>query len=125
MLEGRAYLLAQVEPVIELHYDATSAVCAGFAYTGDVKGLFVNLAAYADHVTLVFAHGVGLDDPEGRLNGSGSQVRHMRLAGMDSLRDPYVKALVAQASDRAPRPKDGVERSSIVNKVYAGPKRRP
>jgi hypothetical protein len=28
--------------VVELHFDATSAVCAGFAFTGDLKGAFVN-----------------------------------------------------------------------------------
>ena len=35
MLEGRAFLLTTYRPVVELHYDATSAVGAGFSYTGD------------------------------------------------------------------------------------------
>ena len=124
MLEGRELLLNMYRPVVELHYDATAAVCAGFSYTGDLKGLFVNLAAYSDHVTLVFMWGAKLNDPEGRLKGEGKQVRHMRLVDLDTLRDPYVVELIQQASDNALRPEgEIVER--IVNKVYAGPKRRP
>ncbi|MEP6754319.1 MAG: hypothetical protein ABJA67_02370 [Chthonomonadales bacterium] len=117
-------LLSTYRPVVELHYDATVAVCAGFSYTGDLKGLFVNLAAYSDHVTLVFYWGAKLNDPEARLKGEGKQVRHLRLVDLDTLRDPYVVRLIQQASDNAPRP-DGEIIERIVNKVYAGPKRRP
>ena len=102
-LAGRALLLQRLAPVVELHYDATSAVCAGFSYTGDLRGNFVNLAAYSNHVTLVFAWGSKLGDPERRLKGEGKQVRHMRLADLEALRDPYVLDLVRQASDAAPR----------------------
>jgi hypothetical protein len=123
-LAGRKLLLRRLAPVVELHYDATSAVCAGFAYTGDLKGNFVNLAAYADHVTLVFMWGVNLRDRERRLGGGGKQVRHMRLAGIETLRDPYVLDLIDQASANAPRPATEV-RHRIVIKVYEGPKRRP
>jgi hypothetical protein len=123
-LAGRSLLLRHLKPIVELHYDATSAVCAGFAYTGDLKGAFVNLAAYADHVTLVFQWGVKLRDPEGRLRGGGKQVRHMRLDGAETLRDPYVLDLVDQAATAAARP-EGKVRHAIVVKVYAGPKRRP
>jgi hypothetical protein len=123
-LAGRELLLRRLRPVVELHYDATSAVGAGFAYTGDLRGLFVNLAAFADHVTLVFAWGVKLRDREGRLRGGGNQVRHMRLADLRMLRDPYVLDLVDQAAANAPRP-DGKVKHAIVVKVYEGPKRRP
>jgi hypothetical protein len=123
-LAGRSLLLRRLRPVVELHYDATSAVGAGFAYTGDLKGLFVNLAAYSNHVTLVFMWGVKLKDREGRLRGEGKQVRHLRLAGLETLRDPYVLDLVDQASKNAPRP-EGKVKNAIVVKVYKGPKRRP
>lgn len=123
-LAGRALLLRRLRPVVEMHYDATSAVGAGFAYTGDLKGLFVNLAAFADHVTLVFAWGVKLKDRERRLRGQGNQVRHLRLESLDTLRDPYVLDLVDQAAANAPRP-EGKVKSAIIVKVYAGPKRRP
>ncbi|MDR3688107.1 MAG: hypothetical protein P4L46_01925 [Fimbriimonas sp.] len=124
MLDGRGILLKMLEPVGELHYDATSAVCAGFSYTGDLKGLFVNLAAYSDHVTLVFAHGAKLIDIERKLNGKGAQVRHLRLGTAETLRDPYVQGLIVQAAAQAPRPDVPIEYGILV-KVYDGPKRRP
>src|SRR5579862_1866766 len=85
-LEGRMVLLEMLAPVTELFYDATTAVCAGFTYTHKPADNFVNLAVYSDHVTLVFAWGARLSDPEGRLKGSGNQVRHLRLSGVDTLR---------------------------------------
>ncbi len=84
----------------------------------------MNLAVYSDHVTLVFSWGVDLDDPEKRLKGSGSQVRHIRLAGIETLRDPYVAGLIRQAAERATRPATPIAPCKVV-KVYAGPKRRP
>jgi hypothetical protein len=124
MREGRARLKARFPLATELLYDATSAVCVGFAYTGDVKGLFVNLAAYPGHVTLVFAWGVKLKDPRGLLRGEGKQVRHLRLAGSEDLGQPDVVALLGQAEANAPRPPAPLAPGRVV-KVYAGPKRRP
>jgi len=124
MLEGNAILREMLQPVNEMVYDATSAVGAGFSYTGDLKGLFVNLAAYSKHVTLVFGRGKFLDDPLKRLKGEGSQVRHVRLASVEDLRDPYISGLIRQASEAAPRPVGPVI-PTVVVKVYNGPKRRP
>jgi hypothetical protein len=124
MLEGRAILLQLLQPVVELHYDATSAVCAGFAYSSSVKDLFVNLAAYPNHVTLVFAHGASLIDPHGKLSGTGKQVRHLRLQSASDLKHPAVLSLVEQASLVAPRP-EGVVTHEVIAKVYDGVKRRP
>jgi len=124
MLAARSILKEMIGPASELVYDATSAVCDGFAYTADVNGLFVNLAAYSDHVTLVFAYGAVLNDPENRLKGGGKQVRHIRLAGPEDLRDPYLTGLIQQADANAPPAKvEGPPR--LVVKSYDGPKRRP
>ncbi len=124
MLKGRQQLLEKLSPIVEMHYDATSAVCAGFITTGDLKGLFVNFAAYPKHVTLVFNFGVHLQDPEGRLNGEGKQIRHLRLKGIEDLSDPYLIDLILQSRANAPIPDQPLEHR-IVTKVYAGPKRRP
>lgn len=123
-LEGRQELLDLLAPVTELHYDATSAVCAGFCYTDNARDNFVNLAVYANHVTLVFAWGVHLADPDGLLKGSGHQVRHLRLMGIETLRDPGVVDLIRQAANNATRMSGEFKPATIV-KVYSGPKRRP
>lgn len=124
MRESRAVLKKRFKLAHELIYDATSAVCVGFAYTADTRGLFVNLAAYPKHVTLVFAWGIKLDDPEKLLSGAGKQVRHLRIAGAEDLKVPAVAALIRQAEAHAPRPIRPTKPTTIV-KVYAGPKRRP
>lgn len=123
-LDGRQYLFDLLSPVTELHYDATSAVCAGFCYSDKPSDNFVNLAVYSDHVTLIFAWGARLNDPEGRLKGEGNQVRNIRLKGMETLRDPYVLGLIEQASNNATQRSETFEPKRIV-KVYQGAKRRP
>lgn len=125
MLEGRKKLHALVGPGVDLLYDATSAVCAGVCYTDRPRDCFVNLAAFADHVTLVFGWGKGLPDPRGLLRGSGSQVRHLRLGSAADLDRPEVIALVEAAAARAARPDHGGPATGKVVKVYRGPKRRP
>jgi hypothetical protein len=49
-------------------------------------------------VRFFFLEGVVIDDPEGRLEGSGNQVRSIRLdEAAAQLDDPYVRGLIAQA----------------------------
>ncbi|HEY3783000.1 MAG TPA: DUF1801 domain-containing protein [Fimbriimonadaceae bacterium] len=124
MLECRSILLKMLSPIIELQFDATAAVCDGFSYLPNAKGVFVNTAAYSDHATLIFGYGAGLNDPEGRLKGGGKQVRHIRLKSSEDLNDPYVIGLIQQASATATRHADEVVPEVIV-KIYEGAKRRP
>lgn len=123
-LEARLALLDLLFPINEVIYDATTAVCAGVLYTDHPRDCFVNLAVYAKHVTLIFSWGVALDDPEGRLRGEGTRVRHVRLDGMETMRDPYIVGLIRQAALAAPKPEHLGEPHVIV-KVMKGLKRRP
>lgn len=123
-LEGRAFLLDLLEPASEIHWDACAAVCAGFTFTASTNDNFVNLAVYSDHVTLILPWGVRHEDPEGRLKGNGTRIRHIRLKGTDTLRDPYVVGQILQAQALAKRPPEPREPETIV-KVMNGPKRRP
>ena len=121
-LELRIRLAEIVGPANEFVFDATSAVCVAFGYTNQWREAFVNIAVYPKHVTLVFARGADLDDPERRLNGEGKQVRHIRLVPPEILDDPYIIALIHQAAKSAKR--EDVTDYKLVVKVYEGPKRR-
>jgi hypothetical protein len=66
----------------------------------------VSVAVYPRWVRLVFLTGAGLPDPDGRLQGDGKVVRHIRLSGRDDLDDPAISALIESALDRAPEPID-------------------
>jgi hypothetical protein len=115
-------LLDLLAPVVEFHYDATNAVCAGFAYSERPSDIFVNLAVYPKHVTLIFPWGLNLSDPEGRLKGEGKRVRNIRLTGLETLQEPYVLDLIKHAVDGARR-QAGFLPATVV-KIYDGPKRR-
>lgn len=61
-----------------------------------------SVVLYPRWVRFFFLEGVALDDPEGRLEGSGNQVRSIRLdAGAKVLDDPYIRRLMTQALKEA------------------------
>ncbi|MHC4416754.1 MAG: DUF1801 domain-containing protein [Planctomycetota bacterium] len=55
-----------------------------------------SIAAAKDHVTLGFARGAELADPAGRLEGTGKDMRHIRIKGVGEV-DAAVEALVRAA----------------------------
>ena len=81
----------------ELVYDNYNALVFAFSATERASDAFLSVAGYPNWVTLFFLPGVGLDDPNGLLQGSGSQVRSIRLSSAGQLREPAVKKLIAQA----------------------------
>ena len=57
-----------------------------------------SVVLYPRWVRFFFLEGVALDDPEARLEGSGNQVRSIRLdEAATALDDPYIRGLMAQA----------------------------
>lgn len=57
-----------------------------------------SVVLYPRWVRFFFLEGIALDDPQRRLEGTGNQVRSLRLdAGAALLDDPYIKQLMAQA----------------------------
>jgi hypothetical protein len=57
-----------------------------------------SVVLYPRWVRFFFLEGVALDDPDGRLEGSGNQVRSVRLDQHAAvLDDPYIRGLMAQA----------------------------
>jgi hypothetical protein len=81
-------------------YERRGSLPIGFA---PERGAAVfSLVLYPRWVRFFFLEGVGLNDPEGRLEGSGNQVRSIRVderAGIFD--DPYVRGLMAQAIEIA------------------------
>ena len=58
-------------------------------YCDPVAGFVCAIFPTADRVQLVFEHGARLPDPEGRLTGTGRQVRALHLEAADDV-DPEV-----------------------------------
>lgn len=69
----------------------------GFA-PAERGGSIFSLVLYSRWVRFFFLEGVAIDDPEGRLEGTGSQVRSIRLDERAAiLDDPYIRRLMDQA----------------------------
>ena len=54
-------------------------------------------------LNLGFMYGSALDDPENLLEGTGADLRHIKIRRLAQLEDPAVRALIAAASGHLPK----------------------
>ena len=54
-------------------------------------------------VNLGFFHATSLSDPDGRLEGTGAKMRHLKLREQADLEDPYVRGLLVDAIEERRR----------------------
>jgi hypothetical protein len=80
----------------QLVYERRQSLPIGFA---PERGSPVfSLVLYPRWVRFFFLEGAELDDPDGRLEGTGNQVRSLRVDERAAvLDDPYIRRLMAQA----------------------------
>jgi hypothetical protein len=83
----------------ELVFDNYNALVFAISPTESAADAFVSVAGYPRWVTLFFLRGAALDDPNGLLQGTGKQVRGVRITTTTRVDSPRVKALVRQAAD--------------------------
>jgi hypothetical protein len=105
----------------ELIYDNYNALVFGFATFEKTSSAVISIAIYPRWVTLFFLHGTDLDDPRGLLEGTGKQVRSIRLKSPEDLDRPDVREFIdaAMADSFASAP----ALTTIVKSVSA--KQRP
>jgi hypothetical protein len=90
--------------ILGLYPDAVVTVDGGdigFGATTGYKGLVFTVSPHAKHVTLGIAHGAGLTDPAGLLEGTGKVHRHVKLRKPADLARPELRDLMAAALNRA------------------------
>ena len=115
-----ARMEARLPGATTIVYDNYNALAIGFGATDKPSRAVLSLAVYPNWVRLFFLQGAGLADPHGLLEGSGSRVRSVRLPAPESLDDPRLDALIAQAAARSEPPFDpGAEPRLIVKSVSA------
>jgi hypothetical protein len=121
---ARCKLAALFPRGFELVYDNYNALVFGIAPTQRTSDAIVSLAVYPRWVTLFFLKGASLVDPTSLLQGSGSQVRSIRLSSAADLDLPAVRELLAQASQPfASSFADAPALTAVVKSVSA--KQRP
>jgi len=81
----------------QLVCDRRQALPIGFAPAERGSAIF-SLVLYPRWVRFFFLEGVAVDDPQRRLEGTGNQVRSIRLdASAKILDEPYIRQLIAQS----------------------------
>jgi Domain of unknown function (DU1801) len=94
---ARRHLRALFPRGFELVFDNYNALVFGFSATELACDSFLSVAGYPRWVTLFFLNGAALRDPRGLLEGSGKQVRSIRLKDAETINDRHVQRLIAQA----------------------------
>jgi hypothetical protein len=94
---GLKKLRARFPGARQLVYERRQSLPIGFAPAERGPAVF-SLVLYPRWVRFFFLEGVAIDDPQGRLEGAGNQVRSIRVdEGATVLDDPYICGLIAQA----------------------------
>lgn len=121
---ARRKMKALIPRGYEQVYDNYNALVFGFGPTEKSSDSVISIAGYPKWVTLFFLWGARLDDPHGLLEGSGSQVRGIRLASPKDLDSAKVKALIRQALD--PRMEEFAEAPKLKTVIKSiSKKQRP
>jgi hypothetical protein len=121
---ARADLRNLIPKGYELVYDSHNALVFAFGPTAKASELVISVAGYSSWVTLFFARGKALEDPQGLLEGTGATVRSIRLVPFSVLRSRPVRALIRQAlSARAGSFKQAPALTTVLKAI--SPKRRP
>ena len=118
-----AVLEARLPTATRLVYDNYNALVIGFGASEKVGDIILSVALYPRWVTLFFLRGVDLPDPSGLLQGSGSQVRGVRLQPISRLETNEVGALIDAAVGNAPPLPPGGQGKLIIKSISA--KQRP
>ena len=64
----------------------------------EVNGTLCFLMVGKQHVTLGFAQGTSLPDPAGLLEGTGKNLRHVKLKTADQVSNPHLENLIIEAA---------------------------
>jgi len=114
---------ALMRGAVELVYDNYNALAIAFAPSERRADVVFSITLYPRWVSLFFARGATLSDPQQLLRGSGSTVRHIVLEDASVLNRPPVRALMAQALAGAAKPDRKAGRRVIIKLIAK--KRRP
>ena len=97
LCEARERLRSHFPRGFELVFDNYNALVFGISPTERASESFLSVAGYPKWVTLFFLHGSSLHDPSGLLEGTGSQVRSIRLTSPAQLAEAGLLELMSQA----------------------------
>src|SRR3982750_2959496 len=90
----RAVIRKRYPSAIELVYDNYNALAIGYSPTEKTSDAVFSLAVYARGLNLYFIYGRSLADPDGLLEGNGTQGAFIRVPKVETLSQPKVIDLI-------------------------------
>ena len=66
-----------------------------FGTGGSMRDFYFAIIPHKAHVNLQLADGVDLPNPEGRIEGTGKRIRHLKIRSVEDARAPWVRATIA------------------------------
>ena len=96
--EARQRLRSCFPQGFELVFSNYNALVFGISPSERSTEAFISVAGYPRWVTLFFLHGAELQDPSNLLEGTGKQVRSVRLTSGSAIDSAQVQALIAKAA---------------------------
>ena len=113
-LEAREVVLRVLAPSNESILDVY-VLAMNYGFSERMKDQVVGV--YAKHINLGFYWGAQMDDPEGVLEGSGKQLRHIKIRSQADLGTPVIRDYLRRAV-----PDGSVRFKALKTKIY--PSRR-
>jgi Domain of unknown function (DU1801) len=101
--------------IVAIHYGSTHKMKDAVCYIGVLK----------DHVNLGFLRGSELADTQRILEGTGKQMRHIKIRNMEDLYRPAIRAYLREACERAGHDVTGARVRTVdtIVKRKSSPKR--
>ena len=94
--------------MISLMYSSSERIMKdGICYIGVLK----------DHVNLGFHHGASFRDPHGLLEGTGKQMRHIKIRNIEDLMHPGLSDYLREAAERIGHDIDSIGRKTVTTMV--------
>src|SRR5258708_25913779 len=95
-LDARELVLRVLRPSNESVLNVY-VVALNYGFSERMKDQVLYIAVYPKHINLGFHRGTTMDDPEGILEGSGKQMRHISIRSEADLGSPAVRDYVRRA----------------------------
>jgi hypothetical protein len=128
-LDLRELILDEAPEANEIVYDGAYTVALHYSATARHQDAFCYIALFTSHINLGFNRGAELPDPKKKLEGTGSQMRHIKIKEPADLERPEVRSFLRAALKHADYQKavkaSQEEVGQTIIKRYAGEKKRP
>jgi hypothetical protein len=111
-LDARELVLKLLAPSNESVLDVY-VLAMNYGFSERMKDQVVYIGVYAKHINLGFYWGARMHDPEGVLEGSGKQLRHIKIKSHADLGSPVIRDYLLRAV-----PDGSVRSRTLKTKIY-------